>query len=185
MGSSPVVGSSKKTTWGSVTSARAMATRLRMPPEISAGYLWPISAEPDLRQRLLRPRQELGRGQPAALPERESDVLEHGQRVEERAALEHDPVALADLVEGPAAEGRHVLAVDDHAAGVGPDQAEQVPEQHRLAAAAAADDDHQLGRRDLEVDAAEDLLAPEALAEPLDPDGGRRRRRHGSTEPRK
>src|SRR5437867_2550026 len=46
IGSRPVVGSSKKTISGSVTSARAMATRLRMPPEISAGFLSPISTRP-------------------------------------------------------------------------------------------------------------------------------------------
>ena len=46
IGSSPVVGSSKKTISGSVTRARAMATRLRIPPEISAGFLWPMSTSP-------------------------------------------------------------------------------------------------------------------------------------------
>src|SRR5205085_4295344 len=37
-GSRPVVGSSKKMISGSETRARAIATRLRIPPEISAGY---------------------------------------------------------------------------------------------------------------------------------------------------
>ena len=37
----------------------------------------------------------------------------------------------------------------------------------------------------VEVDAAEDRLGSEALVKPLDPDGGRRRFRHGSTEPMK
>ena len=46
MGSSPVVGSSKNTMDGSVTSARAIATRLRIPPETSAGYLSPTSSSP-------------------------------------------------------------------------------------------------------------------------------------------
>src|SRR5712664_1073944 len=45
-GSSPVVGSSKNTISGSITSARAMATRLRMPPETSAGYFWPTPSSP-------------------------------------------------------------------------------------------------------------------------------------------
>ena len=45
-GSRPVVGSSKKTISGSVTSARAIATRLRMPPETSSGYFAPIPASP-------------------------------------------------------------------------------------------------------------------------------------------
>ena len=46
IGSRPVVGSSKKTISGSVTSARAIATRLRMPPETSAGYLLPMPSSP-------------------------------------------------------------------------------------------------------------------------------------------
>ena len=46
IGSSPVVGSSRNTTRGSVTSARAMATRLRIPPDSSAGYLSPMSPSP-------------------------------------------------------------------------------------------------------------------------------------------
>ena len=37
MGSRPVVGSSKKITSGSVAMARARPTRLRMPPDSSAG----------------------------------------------------------------------------------------------------------------------------------------------------
>jgi len=45
-GSSPVVGSSKKTISGSVTSARAIATRLRMPPETSAGFFAPMPSRP-------------------------------------------------------------------------------------------------------------------------------------------
>src|SRR5262245_12977583 len=46
MGSRPVVGSSKNTISGSVTRARAMATRLRMPPDTSAGYFGPTPASP-------------------------------------------------------------------------------------------------------------------------------------------
>ncbi len=45
-GSSPVVGSSKKTISGSVTSARAIATRLRIPPETSAGFFAPMPSSP-------------------------------------------------------------------------------------------------------------------------------------------
>src|SRR3989304_3822240 len=46
IGSRPVVGSSKKMISGSMTRARAIATRLRMPPEISAGYLPPTPSRP-------------------------------------------------------------------------------------------------------------------------------------------
>jgi hypothetical protein len=149
------------------------------------GVFVPHLREADLSQGLLRPRQELGRRKPAALPDGEQDVVQHAERVEERPALEHDAEALADPVEGPPAEGSHVLAVDHHAPGVGPDQPEEVPEQHGLAASRASDDDHQLGLRDLEVDPAEDLLGPKALAEALDADQGSGSAGHDSTDPRK
>src|SRR6185436_11609606 len=141
--------------------------------------------EPDLGQRLPGPRHELALGVPPALADREHDVLEHRRGVEECSALEHDPEALANPVEGPPLEAGHVLAVDEHTPAVGADQPEEVSQKHRLAAAGAPDDDHQLGGRDVEVDAAQDLLGPEALAEPLDPNGGSRGAGHGSTDPRK
>src|SRR5262249_31331101 len=119
------------------------------------------------------------------LPDGEQHVVQHAQRVEEGPALEHDAEALTDPVQGPSAEGSHVLAVDDHAPGIGPDQPKEVPEQHRLAAPPAPDDDHQLGLGNLETHPAEDFLAPEALAEALDADQGDWSGAHGSTEPRK
>ena len=88
-------------------------------------------------------------------------------------------------VEGSPVEARHVLAVDEHPPAVGPDQPEQMPQEHRLAATRAPDDDHQLGGCDLEIDAAQDLLVAEALAEPFDPDGRGGGGGHGSTEPRR
>jgi hypothetical protein len=139
--------------------------------------------EAHLRERLMGARKQLARWVPFALPDREQDVLEHGRRVEERAALEDHPEALADAVEGAAAEARDVLAADQDTPAVGVDQSQEMPEEHRLAASRASDDDHQLGRRHLEVDAAEDLLGPEALPEPFHPDG-RGAGGHGSTDPR-
>ena len=50
MGSSPAVGSSRNTTAGSMTSARASPARLRMPPESSDGYFSAASgARPTMR----------------------------------------------------------------------------------------------------------------------------------------
>ena len=46
VGSRPAVGSSKNTTSGSITSARAMPTRLRMPPLSSAGISSSVSGSP-------------------------------------------------------------------------------------------------------------------------------------------
>ncbi len=73
-GSSPVVGSSKKTISGSVTSARAMATRLRMPPETSAGYLRPTSARPTAL-RASRTRRTISRRRSLSLSRRGKATL--------------------------------------------------------------------------------------------------------------
>ncbi len=56
-GSWPVVGSSKSTIWGSVTSALARATRFCMPPEISEGYLWTASASSICSSRAITRRR--------------------------------------------------------------------------------------------------------------------------------
>ena len=45
-------------------------------------------------------------------------------------------------------------------------------EEHRLAAAAPADDDHDLARGHVQVDAPEHRLTTEGLAQSLDPDHG-------------
>ena len=82
-----------------------MATRLRMPPEISAGFLSPIPASPTWSSASWTRGGSRCGGYRRLLPEREGDVLEDGHRVEERAALEHHPVALADPVEGSARAG--------------------------------------------------------------------------------
>src|SRR6266496_3293818 len=144
IGSSPVVGSSKKTISGSVTRARAIATRLRMPPEISAGFLCPMSTSPTWRS----------------------------------FSSTRWAIAPADRLEGGAPELGDVDAVHEHGARVRPQEPEQVLEQHRLAAAAPADDDHDLARRDVEIHPLQHGLAAEGLSQALDAD-------HGSTEPRK
>ncbi len=158
-GSRPVVGSSKKTISGSVTRARAMATRLRMPPETSAGYLRPISARPTAPRASRTRRTTSRRAQPELLAQGEGHVGGAGQGVEEGAALEDDAVALAHAVELAAGEPGDVHPVDQDAARVGAEEAEQVAEQHRLAAPAAPDDDRDRPRGDLQVDAAQHGLA--------------------------
>src|SRR5947209_3072987 len=116
-------------------------------------------------------RVDLLGGQPAPLPERETHVLEHGQRVEEGAPLEDHPETLAHAIEGGPPEPRHVLPVDEDPPMVRADEAEHVAQEHRFPPARPPDDDHELARLDVEVDPTEDRLAPKALAESLDPDG--------------
>ena len=69
---------------------------------------------------------------------------------------------------------REVLAVHDDVPAVRLDEADQVLEQDALAGARAADDDERLAGHDLELDAAQHLLAAERLPEVDDGDLGDR-----------
>ena len=73
---------------------------------------------------------------------------------------------------------KQVAAVHLDAAGVGLDQAEDTLQQHGLAAAGAADDDHGGAGHDVEVDAVQHLFGAERLAESADADLGGFGRRH-------
>ena len=96
IGSSPDVGSSRKTSSGSSASARASATRLVIPPESSEGNLSRVTS----RQA---DHRELGQGHSSQQPLRDIEVLAHRklhvlqrrQRREQRALLEqHAPATL-------------------------------------------------------------------------------------------
>src|SRR5437773_5519079 len=106
------------------------------------------------------------------LPERERHVVGACHRVEQRAALEDDSVALPDLVERASAKARDLDAVHEHPAAVGAQEADQVPEEDRLASAAPADDDRDRARGDVQVEPAQHRLPAERLDEPLDLDHG-------------
>src|SRR4026208_2327285 len=184
IGSRPVVGASKKRISGSVTSARAIATRLRMPPEISAGFLVPMPVRPTCSsfswtRSWISPaasRLVSRRGQ-ATLSETEPDA--GGRRGGGGGpALEGGAVAVPRAVEIAAAQAGDLDAVHHHRARVRAQQADPVLEETGLAAAAAPDHHHDLAGGDLEVETAERRLGVEALLEPAHPD-------HGSTEPRK
>src|SRR5262249_33711011 len=141
------------------------------------GVLGAHAPQPDLIQLLLDAADDFRTADPALLPERERDIVEHRHRVEERAALEDHPVALSDPVERSATEPRDLRAVDEDVAPVRMEEAEEVLEQHRLASAAAADHHHDLPGGHVEVEPAQDGLGAERLLELLDAD-------HGRTDPR-
>ena len=89
MGSRPVVGSSHRMTSGSVAMARASPTRFFMPPERSAGCMSSMpgrfTSSSVRATRSAAPSVHLRE----VLAQRVGDVLAHGQRVEQRRALEH------------------------------------------------------------------------------------------------
>ena len=70
--------------------------------------------------------------EPELLAQREGHVLPAAHRVEQRAALEDHPVALAHLVQPAAAQARDVDPADLDAPAVGTQQPQQVLEEDRL-----------------------------------------------------
>src|SRR5439155_7889481 len=124
--------------------------------------------EPHLGQRRLDSRRDLGGAQAQLLPEREGHVAGARHRVEQRAALEDDAVAPPDIVERAPVEAGDVRAIHEHTARVGAQETDQVPEKHRLTAAAPADDDRDRARGDVQVEPPQRLLPAERLDEPLD-----------------
>ena len=65
-----------------------------------------------------------------------------------------------------------IVGGDHDAAGIGPQQPQHVVEQHRLAAARAADQGDEAALGDLQITAAKNGLAIECLGQTLDPDFG-------------
>ena len=87
------VGSSASTIAGSLTSARAIATRCCSPPERVLGRWCRRSASP-MRSSTARARRSRCRAGNARVDERLGDVLERGQRLEQEELLEHEPDAV-------------------------------------------------------------------------------------------
>ena len=104
------------------------------------------------------------------LDEGEGDVVEHGDRVEQRRVLVDHPELLPDAVELALAHRHGVLAVDEDAAARRLLERHDEAEERGLARARAADDAGGLAAPAHEVDALEDLGVAEALAHVLEDD---------------
>src|SRR5688572_24110068 len=140
----------------------------------AAGYLGRIfrlhALEPDLAERGIDALDDLRAGQAQLLAQGEGHVLTARHGVEQRAALEDDAVTPPDIVERAPAEPRHVHVVDEDAAGVGSEEPDEVTQEHRLAAAAAPDDDGDGAGGDLQIKAAQHRVVAERLPEAFDLD---------------
>ena len=96
IGSSPEVGSSRNSTSGSSARARAIAARLRMPPDSSLGIFRPASgSSPACASRRLTSGSSRPSGTSRVLGQRHRDVLRDRQRREQCAVLEHHAEAPA------------------------------------------------------------------------------------------
>src|SRR6185437_13208065 len=150
-GSSSLVGSSYKISWGSTMSARAMPTRFFMPPESSLGIL---SSAP-LRPTSSRFCATIW----AIFAQVKADVFADGERIEQRAGLEHHREAVfihhVGRLDG--------FAIDEDFAGIGEIEDDDLLEQHAFAAAAGPHNDEDFAGFDFEVQAFEDFLAVETF----------------------
>ena len=146
------VGSSARTIAGSPSSALAMATRWRSPPDSAPGRCPARSARPTAasasRARAVAPAPgHPGVEQPAG------DVLQRGQALDEVELLEHeaDPPP-AERGEPSVAEAADVVAVDAHGPRGRSLQGADDVDQRRLPGPGRADDDDELAAANGEVD---------------------------------
>ena len=106
------------------------------------------------------------------LAQRKSDVLEHGHRVEQCAALKKHPELLPYAVQILLRKIGNVFFLDDDTAGVGSFEAEHVPKRHRLARARTAKDDHDLAAIHSDVRTAQNLFRSVCFVDVLKFDEG-------------
>jgi hypothetical protein len=133
-------------------------------------------AESDALQHARRRRAARPEVASAGVPERHHHVLQRGAPGEQVELLEDEAdVAPAQPVEPRLAHAPHRLAAERDTALRGRVEHAHQVEEGGLARAAASDDRDVISRRDLEVDAAEDVEArvvgqDDVLGDPLEPD---------------
>ena len=113
------------------------------------------------------------------LAEREGDVLEDGERVEEGGALEHEAGALPERQHRFFAHALDVGPEERHLPGVGPDQPVRDAQEHGLARAAPAHDGQRGALAEGQAHALEHRLVPEGLPHLSELDGNLGSGRHG------
>lgn len=126
--------------------------------------------ESDQVEQVVRPRPPCGAVHPRMFAERELHVLADRHRIEECAALEQEADPPADRAQGAARQPMHRGAVHEDLAGVGADQAHDVPEHHALATAARSEDDQRLTPGYIQAESLEHAPRPEAPVYVDEPD---------------
>jgi hypothetical protein len=127
------------------------------------GHLVAIGSEADLRQTPVDDLADLLLALLRVLPEREGDVVKHIHRAEQRPVLEQQAELLAHVEQVVVRHVRHRIAVHQHVAVVGIEQAHHVLDAHRLARPRRSEDHghHALGEAHIEPP--QDLVAAERL----------------------
>ena len=181
-GSSAEVGSSNRITFGSMASARAMATRCCWPPDSCAGYLSAWDSTPTRLSSSMPALVGLGRRLLAHLDRAEGDVLQDRLVGEEVEGLEHHPDVGSQLGQRLALLGQ-LLPVDGDRARLDGLQPVDRPAQGGLARARRPEHHHDLALVDGEVDVLQHVQVAEVLVDVGQHDQrfADRPRRHGGT----
>ena len=165
IGSRPVVGSSKKMISGSAAMARASADALlHAAGELRRAQLADLGPEPDLRRACRSPpRAPASRAMPSPWIRPKATFSQ--TRSESNSAPPWNSMPNLRMTRRAlaVAEADRLLAVDLDRAAVGPHEAEDAFEQHRLAGAGAADHHQRFARRDSRSRPLQHLLRPEGL----------------------
>ena len=123
-----------------VTVARATPTRFFCPPLRLGRHALLEAGERHAREALGDARAHLVLRRGVEAPQREGDVVEDRQVVEERVVLEEHPDALADVLQRELRGVGDRVVADADGAAVGPHQAGDHLEQDALAARAGPDE---------------------------------------------
>ena len=165
-GSSPVVGSSRNSTWGLPTRLAPRSSRRRMPPEyVLATSVRRLCEVEPLEDLLAAPLRLRSRDVVQATDHLE--VLEPGEVLVDGGVLPGEADHVAELL-GLLDD---VVAGDGGTALVGVQERGQDPDGGGLAGPVGAEEAKHRARRDLQVHALQRLHLPEPLGEALDDDG--------------
>jgi hypothetical protein len=140
---------------GSITSARE-ARALAHPAGQLRGRVVHRVRETHVRQPLRDAFGDLALAEVGVLAQREGDVVEHRHGAEQRAVLEEHADFAPQREQLRHRQAGHRLLVDDHIAGVGEHQSDDVLDEHALARPRGAEHDRDRLGRERHVEAVED-----------------------------
>ena len=112
-------------------------------------------------------------GHGAFTPESEADILGDGHRIEQGGALEQHAELVTDAQQLAFIQRHNIFAFDQHFAGIGFEQGNQMLEQDAFAAATAADNDDRFAFFNAKADAFENRIGTKTLLEIANFDHGR------------
>jgi hypothetical protein len=150
---------------GSITMARARATRRAIPPESSDGIICAGAAKANSMQLRQHDVTDQALRQPGVLAKWKGDVLVDVEIGQQRTVLEQHTHALSHLEQFAPAQLRDFLSVEQDAALVGQFLPRDQPEQCGLPGAAGTHDRGDAAAPDIDIQALEDHRLAERIGE--------------------